>query len=139
MGALECRTEPAVKLESTCEEQAPEGAGEEQAPEGAGEEQAPEGLREPRTAADFPRRQAGRARGRRRRNPANGRPRSAAGGGGAPPSFRSVNLSQSCCGGRTRETRGKRNNGNLMTAHTGYTTNRRVDGKTQGKLRAYET
>ncbi len=173
MGALECWTEPAGKLESTCEEQAPEGSGEEQAPEGAGEEQAPEGageeqalglgynpsprkpltrpgvpggarlawnwtepvemktgwagpaatkmswaepvetlaglcepraaadfprtaglreprtagLREPRTAADFPRTAGWASRGRRLRNPANGRPRSAAGGGGAPPSF----------------------------------------------------
>ncbi len=44
------------------------------------------GLREPRTAADFPRTAGWASRGRRRRNPANGRPRSAA-GGGAPPSF----------------------------------------------------
>ncbi len=46
VGALECWTEPVGKLESTCEEQAPEGSGEEQAPEGAGEEQAPEGAGE---------------------------------------------------------------------------------------------
>ncbi len=31
---------PAEEMESTCEEQAPEGTGEKQAPEGAGEEQA---------------------------------------------------------------------------------------------------
>ncbi len=45
------------------------------------------GLREPRTAADFPRTAGWASRGRRRKNPANGRPGSAAGGGGAPPSF----------------------------------------------------
>ncbi len=42
------------------------------------------GLREPRTAADFPRTAGWASRERRRSNPANGRPRSAAGGGGAP-------------------------------------------------------
>ncbi len=45
------------------------------------------GLREPRMAADFPRTPGWASRGRRRRTPANGRPRSAAGGGVAPPSF----------------------------------------------------
>ncbi len=37
---------PAEEIESTCEEQVPEGTGEKQAPEGAGEEQAPEGAGE---------------------------------------------------------------------------------------------
>ncbi len=64
------------------------------------------GLREPRTAVDCPRTAGWVSRGRRRRNPANGRPRSAAGGGGAPPSFFGfVNLSQSCCGKDTGDER----------------------------------
>ncbi len=45
------------------------------------------GLREPRAAADFALTAGWASRGWRRRNPANGRPRSAAGGDGAPPSF----------------------------------------------------
>ncbi len=47
----------------------------------------------------------------------NGRPRSAAGGSGAPPSFLGPSICHSRVAGRTRETRGKRNNGILMTEH----------------------
>ncbi len=76
------------------------------------------GLREPQTAADFPRTAGWASRGRRRRNPANGTPGSTAGGGGAPPSFFcGPSICHGRAAGRTRETRGKRNNGNLMTEH----------------------
>ncbi len=68
------------------------------------------GLRDPRTAADFPRTAGWASRGRRRKNPANGRPGSAAGGGGAPPSFLGPSICHGRVAGRTRETRGKVNN-----------------------------
>ncbi len=74
------------------------------------------GLREPRTAADFPRTAAGWAsRGRRRRTPANGRPRSAA--GGAPPSFFGPSICHGRVVGRTRETRGKVNKQSFNEEH----------------------
>ncbi len=63
------------------------------------------GLREPRTAADFPRTVGWVNRGRRRRTPANGRPRSAASSSGAPPSFLGPSICHSRVAGRTRETR----------------------------------
>ncbi len=155
VGALESWTEPAGKLESTCKEQAPEGAGEELAlglgskpsphkpltspgvPGGARlarnwtepvetktgwagpaamkmswaePAETPAGLREPRTAGWA-------SRGRRRRTPANGRPRSAAGGGGAPPSFLGPSICHGRVMGRTRETRGKVNKQSLMVQH----------------------
>ncbi len=94
------------------------------------------GLREPRTAADFPRTAGWASRGRRRKNPANGRPGSAAGGGGAPPSFLGPSICHGRAAGRTRETRGKRNNGNLMMEYRIYNhTDELTDkdsGKTQG-------
>ncbi len=48
---------------------------------------------------------------RRRRTPANGRPRSAAGGGGAPPSFWGPSICHGRVMGRMRETGGKVNKG----------------------------
>ncbi len=94
------------------------------------------GLRDPRMAADFPRTAGWVSRGRRRKNPANGRPGSAAGGGGAPPSFLGPSICHGRAAGRTRETRGKRNNGNLMMEYRIYNhTDELTDkdsGKTQG-------
>ncbi len=94
------------------------------------------GLRDPRTAADFPRTAGWASRGRRRKNSANGRPGSAAGGGGAPPSFLGLSICHGRAAGRTRETRGKRNNGNLMMEHRIYNhideLTDKDSGKTQG-------